>query len=109
MFPGPSLQIIKDCITVALDNDLVAAADRDEAADIAAFCDTNIKAVCPECGGTGMDPDTGTPPPPCNTCRGTGMGPSFQALSEEMGRRNAAVQKKVQTRLKERKHGKQTR
>lgn len=112
MFPASSMQIIKDAIDIALAD--MKAADRDEAQAIADFCDTNIKAVCPDCGGTGMDPGLTIPKTEndpgqaveCNECRGTGKGPSFHALTGEMGVRNEAIQSKVKAKLKEKKNGK---
>ena len=102
MFTGPSLQVISDCIQIALDN---GYKNSDEAQDIFDFCDTNIKAVCSICGGTGEDPETQFDPP-CNDCRGTGMGPSFNALANELGQRNVKIQDKVKKKLREKKNGK---
>ena len=60
MFPAPTLQVIADCCKIAIAKGYKEA---DEAQDIVSLCETHIKAVCPECGGTGHDPETGTTPP----------------------------------------------
>ena len=90
MFPADALQTIAE-----------------DAQDIASLCETHIKAVCSACGGTGTDPDTGIDPP-CNECRGTGKGQNFHALGAELQQRNAIVQTKVMTKLREKKNGKKT-
>jgi DnaJ-class molecular chaperone len=105
MFTSPSLQIIKDCVDVALAEGGINDDDREAAQDIADFCASNIKAVCPDCGGTGLDPDTGTDPP-CEECKGSGVGPQFQALIPEMGEKNTKIMDRVQKKFKERKDGK---
>ena len=99
MFPASSLQIIKDALLKCIADGFGDAEDQQEIAD---FCDTNIKAVCPECDGTGQEEGKVY----CVTCRGTGHGPHFSALNDEMVEKNAKIQSKVKKKLKEKKHGK---